>query len=67
METIEDTKERMEEHRRAAEDHQRAADEHRRAFQTSCQAINETMKKAAEKEREFMKSVTSKLYFFYLQ
>ena len=64
MEAIEATKESMERHRRAAEDHQKAADEHRRAFQTSCQTINDTMERAAAKEREFMKSVTSKLFFF---
>ena len=65
MQVIENTKEKMEEHRRAAEDHQKAADEHRRAFQLSCQTINESMEKAAEKERQFMKSVTSKLYIFF--
>ena len=61
MKSIEDAKEKMEGHRRAAEDHRRAAAEHRRAFQLSCQAINEAMEKAAQKEEEFMKSVTSKL------
>ena len=61
MRTMEEEKEKMEGHRRAAEEHRKLAAEHRRAFQLSCVAVNEAMEKAAEKEEEYMKSVTSKL------
>ena len=61
MEEVEGEKEKMERHRRAAEEHRKAAVEHGHAFRLSCQAISEAMEKAAQKEQEYMKSVTSKL------
>ena len=61
MKTMEEEKEKMERHRRAVEEHRRAAEEHGHAFRVSCQVISEVMEKAAQKEQEYMRSVTSKL------
>lgn len=61
---IDKKKETMEKHRRQAEEHRQQANVHTAAFRETHEGIIAKMREAAEKEGEFMRSVTSKLLLY---